>query len=516
MKRTIALLLFVSLLGACNRQAQNNLPKSNTANCPAPPESPPALVDPLERDTLNPFDFQIKNIVANEAFLRFQSLNYDFIFCRGNESWTVEKGTFDPADLLFEGQVSYQTVTLQGQTYQYRAVLDPDFTSGRRSEKAVLELIPPGATEPIVTTLYTRADIQKANLGVDLAYPEFAIAIPYGDRLLISISAPRGEGFSGIATFALYDPQSQEIELKQPDVIKEQIVTDIAIAGESENPKIWLTTQTSSEGNPYLPGMGLVSYDLDSETVTAYHVRNSPLVGTIPTQLWMDGATLWVGTGNGICSLPWQEASRSDRWQCWRFAVMANLANGGITLYDRLAAQKPALTLEADRVEVLWRSPLAYEDNAAGRYEVAYEEGFTTSVVGGKTAWSRLGGTTQEYLAPLYWPGAEWHWNGRRFQRGFDSVALNLVGGGALGIGQAGFNPERPPDVAVMRGDLDLLELTTGKTEVRYYSGWVDEALLSPYVAIVPVQPILESQPNPLFNEQLSIINYQLPITNYQ
>ena len=499
MKRILVLLLLASLLGACDRQNQTNSTGDNTVTCPAPPESPPALIDPLQSDVLNIFDFQIKNIAANESFLRFQSINYDFIFCRGNENWTVHEGTFDPADLLFEGEVSYQSVTLQEKTYQYRAILDPDFTSGRRSQRAVLELIPPEAAEPIVTTLYTRTDIQEAKLGADLAYPDFAIALPYGDRLLIAVSASSGEGFAGIATLVLYDPNSQTVELKQPESMKGQTIVDMAVASEElNNAKIWLATQTSAEGSPYLPGMGLVAYDLDSDAIATYHVRNSPLVGAIPSKLWVDGGALWVGTGNGICRIEDREAAQWDRWQCWRFAVMADLANGGVTLYDRLAAKQPALTFEADRVEVLWRSPLAYEDNAAGRYEIVYEEGFATSVVGGKSSWSQWGRKSADYLAPAYWPGSEWHWNGKRFQRPFDGVALNLVGGGPVGIGQTGFNPARPPDVATMRGDLDLLELTAAKTNVRYRSGWVDEGLLFPYVAIVPVQAIANPQPNPL------------------
>ncbi|MGK7927085.1 MAG: hypothetical protein AB4290_17880 [Spirulina sp.] len=496
MKRTIALLFFVGLLGACDRQAARQS-QSNAVNCPTPPASAIALVAPSQQDIPNYFNFQIQNIEANEDIIRFQSPNYDFVFCRGNRNWTVEKGTWVSSEPVFGGEVPYQTVEFQGQTYQYRAILDPDFTSGRRSQKAVLELIPPEATEPIITTLYTLEDIQKANLGFDLAYPEFVSALPEGDRLLISISAPRGEGFAGIATLAFYNPQDRTVELKQPEKIKGQIITDIAIAGTGADPTIWMTAQLSGEGNPYLPGMGLVSYDLDSDTVTAYHVRNSPLVGAIPTKLWVDGEELWVGTGNGICRTDWQEATRADRWECWRFAVMADLANGGVTVYDRLAAKKPALTLEADKVEVLWRSPLTYEENAAARYEIVYEEGFTTSVAEGKSTWPREYGT-EEYLSPLYWPGAEWHWNGKHFQRGFDEVSLNLVGGGPWGIGQTGFNPKTPPDVAAIRGNLDLLELTGTKTEVRYHSGWVDEALLSPYVAIVPTQPISNPQPNPL------------------
>ena len=103
----------------------------------------------------------------------------------------------------------------------------------------------------------------------------------------------------------------------------------MAIAGEPNNLTFWLATQIAGEGNPYLPGTGLVAYRPTKYfrlgSAITYHVRNSPIVGAIPTQLKPESDRLWVGTGNGICEVKWQEADSDRSWSCWRFALMAKL-----------------------------------------------------------------------------------------------------------------------------------------------------------------------------------------------
>ncbi|HEY9298036.1 MAG TPA: hypothetical protein VIQ31_17075, partial [Phormidium sp.] len=48
-----------------------------------------------------------------------------------------------------------------------------------------------------------------------------------------------------------------------------------------------------------------------------------------------------------------------------------------------------------------------------------------------------------------------------------------------------------------MRGDLELVNLSKNSTSVKYYSGWVDDALINPYPTVVPQYP-KNAQPNPL------------------
>jgi hypothetical protein len=507
MKRPIALFL-AGCLTACNPSAQDGKVRGDIEDCPDPPEEAVSLVSPTQQDIPNPFDFLTEEITANDDWIRFQSENYDFVYCRGNEKWTVQPGTYQPAEEPVVGEEfyeqlanpSYQSVDFQGKTYQYRTRLEPNpFAENaqyQEAERVLFEILPPDQDTPLVQELYTREEVKNANLGFSLAYPEALKAIPWRDRLLWSITAPQGEGFTGLATLFTYHPETEEIEIIQPEAIKGQIITDLAVSEQNPN-LLWLTTQTSGEGNPYLPGMGLVRYDTQNQTVTSYHVRNSPLVGAIPTQLWIEGKALWVGTGNGICQVQWQTVENPESWSCWRYAVFAEPPEN-IALFATSSAETEATTLEPTApLEILWQSPLFASKQ---RYEVRYEEGFVITVEEGKTSWSDRNWEVPAYFAPIDWPGREWHWNGDHFQRGFDEVAFNFVGGGPTGVGTTfNYADGLPANTHhALRGDLTLLELTETQTKVRHYSGWVAQENLSPYVTILPVEPSQNPQPNPL------------------
>jgi hypothetical protein len=262
-------------------------------------------------------------------------------------------------------------------------------------------------------------------------------------------------------------------------------------------------TNISGEGNAYIPANGLVAYrpdpqNLNSGSLTSYTVHNSPLVGAIPDKLRLEDDTLWVGTGNGICQAKWQAADNPESWSCWRFAAMAKLPSEGIPVYSGLTNKTPAVTLSpsssGETVEVLWWSPLDFQTRK-GRYEVRYLQGFTVKLdQGARLEESRR---LPPGKPPVYWPGFEWHWNGDRFIRGFDEVAQNRFGVGPTGIGSNRFEPNTPPNWNAIRGDLELLNLSPKSTSVRYYSGWVNENLLSPYLSVLPQKRPQNPQLNP-------------------
>ncbi|NEO28208.1 MAG: hypothetical protein F6K03_15340, partial [Kamptonema sp. SIO4C4] len=395
----------------------------------------------------------------------------------------------------------YQTVEFQGKTYQYRTRLDPnpfeDMANNTEARRVLLEILPPNQDTPLIQELYTLEDVRNAELGFSLAYPDIVNHLPWQDRILWSISAPQGEGFTGIATLVTYHPETQNIEIIQPDPIQGQIITDLALT-DTDPATLWMTTKTSGEGNPYLPGLGLVRYDPDQQTVTSHHIRNSPMVGAIPTHLWIDAEDLWVSTGNGVCQVQWQDSQNRDSWTCWRYAVLAD-PPAEIDLYATSGDADPATTLEpVAPLELLWKTPLFNPEAAQRRYEVYYEDGFVATVDEGKNDWSDTDWDVPPYFAPVYWPGRQWHWNGDRFQRGFDEVSLNVVGGGPIGIGTTFTYPENVPNTHAIRGDLTLLELTETQTTVRHHSGWIEEDGISPYMTILPVDPVENPEPNPL------------------
>lgn len=524
-KQIVATLGLVGLLNACASQTQtthSSQAVGDVANCPKESASLPITAStPKEGETFyDRFDYQIRNIVADANTIKFQAPQYDFVFCRGNNSWTVSSGTLPTqlqpkagADYYKELQnPPYKTIDLNGKTYQYRATLTPNpfVSDGQRVEpqQVIFELIPPDSQQSQRQILYTLNDLQQANLGSSLGVPRITAALNHNNRLFFSVAFEQGEGASGIATIVSYDPQKNESIIIQPQEIRRQQITDLVITGDSANPTFWMGTQISGEGNPYLPGMGLVAYrpnpqNLKSGSVKFYNVNNSPIVGAIPNKLKLENDTLWVSTGNGICQVKWQAADNPDSWSCGRFALFTKVPDEGIPLYKSLASKNSETTFKSDEpVEVLWFSPIDFQTRK-GRYEVRYPEGFTVTLEqqGAETLppdVTKIREEIQPGNPPFYWAGSGWHWNGSRFVRGFDEVGLNLVGGGPSGIGSDELDPNTGRNLNALRGDFDLLNLSKTSTSVKYYSGWVDEDKVNLSLTVVPHELAKNPQPNPL------------------
>ncbi len=492
MKPIVPILSLVWLLNACNSQTNQSAKQTgNVANCPESPAVSLEIKIEKEEDFYQVFNYQIHNIIADPDTINFQSLNYDFVFCRGNSSWTVQPGTFkanSPTSENYEDSLAkladppYETVELEGKSYQYRVILEPnpfpDFQV--EPEKVIFELIAPDRDRPQRQVLYTLEQVKQAQAGIQLGVARITATLTDNNRLFWSIAPEQGEGNGGIATIVSYHPQADEIVVIQPQGMEGQQIMDMAIAGEIPNPTFWLATQMSGEGNPYLPGMGLVAYrpdfqNLASGSLSAYHVRNSPIVGAIPNQLKLEGERLWVGTGNGVCQLQWQGADNPRSWSCWRFALMAQLPREGLPLYSSLFNQTPAATLAPDQtaetVEVLWWSPKNFQTRQ-GRYEVKFNQGFTVKLDDqGGMPWSEFYQSSNSPSPPswepqVYWSGRDWHWRGDRFVRGFDQVPLNFFGGGPSGIGSWQVNRDNRSEQYAIRGDLELLELSKNSTEL--------------------------------------------------
>ncbi|WNN88858.1 hypothetical protein [Gloeocapsopsis dulcis] len=527
MKKIVTLLSVVWLLNACNFNTSSQT-TNNTNSCPQPTKVTLIQQNP-ETGYFDYSDYQIRNIVTDTNTIKFQSVKHDFILCRANNNWSVQSGTLpnnlQPPQNYSEAvkeivNPSFKSINFDGKTYQYRVLLEPNYTLSEgdllsRSEvspendKVVFELMTPDK-QPQQKTLYTLKDLQAAAIrngyssaGTQLGIPQITAAVTHGQRIWWSIAFEQGEGNNGIATIVSYEPQTDQFTLFQPQEIASQQITDLVVTGDENAPTLWLGTKISGEGNPHIPAHGLVAYrpnlaNPHSGSLTAYTVHSSPLVGAIPTQLEIEGDTLWVGTGNGVCQLQWQAAENPNRWLCWRFALMAKLP-ADVPIYRGLLEKTPAATLSASQnqeVEVLWSHPFDYQTRQS-RYEVRYEPGFTVTL--------NEGARTEQFpqLIPpgkpaIDWAGSEWHWHGEYFVRSWDEVAQNEFGGGPRGIAVSmNVEPDRPSNFNAMRGDLELLEISANATTLKHYSGWVEGTLLSPYLTVVP-QTRVQMQPNPL------------------
>ena len=451
------------------------------------------------------FNYQIQEVVAQKDTINFESFDYKFTFCRANNNWIIEtKQKEESSGNLFSE--TQKAIAINGKQYEYGVKIETQ-SSGKR-EQAIFELSTVESSQVKQQVLYDLEEVKQARSGVELAEPEISSPIIYDNRLFWYIFAYRGEGFGGIATIVSYDPVEDQIVVIKPPEIATQIINDLTISGNPNNPTFWIATQLTGEGNPYIPGMGLVAYrprslDYTQGEITNYQVNNSPIVGAIPTKLFLEDDILWIGTGNGICRVEWQTVRDRSSWNCWRFAVMAELPTTEIPIYSSLLDTTVETTLQADTenetIEVLWWLAKQYEP-FQGRYEIEYQ-GREVEFNNGASTWEEWYGyqpQSRDLQSPLYWAGNSWHWNGTRFIRGLDEVELNLVGGGALGIRSGEPNQNYIFNTKAIRGDLELLELTKERTKLKYYSAWVEDSFLKPYIEIVPHSNNLSDRPNPL------------------
>ena len=573
----ILILLALGILNSCNSNS-SDLSSEITAevdNCPDVPDELAQIdIDSLGDGFYNTFNYQIKDFVVDKDTIAASSFDYKFTLCRANNSWIVESRSNDAeSGGRLEPDLD-RDVRLQDKTYKYRVKLDTD--DPREADRVIFELTTE-SSQPQQQILYTLEQTKQANAGIQLGEPEISEPLVYSDRLFWSVYTYHGEGFGGIATIISYDPATNKIEIIQPPEIASQIINDLVISGQPEEPTFWIATQLTGEGNPRIPSMGLVAYRPDGEdytqgTIDSYRVDNSPIVGAIPTKLQLEDEILWIGTGNGICQVSWQAIARSDSWTCWRFAITA-LVNEELPIYSSVLDQTPDGTVSprGNTVEVLWWS-LTQREPVKGRYEIRHEPPMTFKSDRGATTWSELyQGNYQPpvWQPPVYWIGSNWHWNGdrvlngamrqrpegtlhpkgavslmgettpvpqgvcpdrrlrrlasfagctegtsatdslpktalNRFVRGLDEVEFNMFGGGPTGIGSEP-NTDYIFDHKALRGDLELLELTENTTEVNYYSAWVEDTSLQPYLTLIPHNIPAQTKPNPLLEIKSSL-----------
>lgn len=498
------ILIFGSLISGLSGCHSTQVAKTEPS-CPSSPETPPTLSLTYEGDIYK--SLQSVNIKETPDTLIFQSERLNFIYCRSQNNWIITEGTYPKVDMLAQQEEfanpTYQSLEFKGKTYKYRVILDPNPFPDFRVEpqQVIFELIHPDQSNPQSHVLYT-LDQVKAKTGFQLGVPQVRATEIAHNQIYWAIASEQGEGFSGIATIIRYHPDQDQLTLLQPKGLESQQIKDIIVTGNPQTPILWLATQQAGEGNPFLPGSGLVAYSTNNETYQAYHIRNSPLVGVIPHRLWLDGDFLWVSTGNGICNLPWQTPDQFTQWNCWQFELKATVPPAGVTLYPSSVSWDILETLpsETGDVTVLWWTLNDFHKKK-GRYEVVYAQGIEVTLPDqGSIAWqdyyrdSRQG---QPWQSSIYWVGRHWIWQGEQFIRPLDGVSLNLVGGGALGIEQWNQEVSRSERYAI-RGNLDLLNLTDTSTQVKHYSAWVEDQNLTPYVTLIPYSHLPSPNNNPL------------------
>lgn len=515
---------------------------SSAASCETTVSTPEPLSTPENSPAFEQFNFRPQEIAIANNTVTITTPHHIFSLCQTNGTWSIasaeaseDEEPFDYDKLLANmAEPDYDTVELNGETYEYRIRLqaqwlaeqlkppttDPEDVTlpgevSAEEDAVFFELKKPDG-EVIIESLYTLSELQAARLGASLGAPEIAGVATTDTAVWFAASSSQGEGDSGFASLIKYDLAAGELSVEQPEEIQGAQLTSLVTTGSSdteENPlTLWFGTLRSGEGNPYIPADGLVAYQPATQSIETYTVTTSPLVGAIPHELALSKDALWVGTGEGVCEVDWQAIAAADSWNCWRFTATAQLPAEGVDIYSSFLAAEPAGQLKKDSVEVLWASQSFDEvaaanatnvdsEPAAMRYEVVYEPGFETQLSQGGYRITNEAALRASGGNDIFWPGNQWHWAGDRFTRSLDEVALNLVGGGPRGLVGSNSRNGFDLDNKAVRGEFDLLELTSESTKVRYYSGWINGDAVTVYPAVVPTNPADakdDEQPNPL------------------
>ncbi len=460
--------------------------------------APMATQVPLQpaNDTELPFErlnFRPTDVDATDTTLTFRSKRYEFTFCKGDRTWGINSLEASPPEEedyaeYFDslGNPDYEAIPHEGQTYQARVRLEASWLGGEQApndlERVIFELLKPGDSEPLSKVLYTNKDIIERNLGASAGIPTVTQALAADNTLWLSIGFEQGEGASGITTIVQYQIDTDEIAVWQPTQLGNTQINDLAVTATDEGTTVWLGTQYSGEGNPYLPAQGLVAYRPTDNHIENYTVENSPLIGAIPTRLWVDGENLWAATANGVCEVNWANINVNDSWACWQFTIMADIPTNQ-NLYPSLLSDTPIEQLNSsETMELLWLADTDISTpGSTVRYEINYQTGLTAQLNQGADYY--IGPEENPDDGYFWWPGQDWSWNGERFVRPLDQVAVNYVGGGPQGIGPDHY-ANYVADWQTMRGEFELLSLTPDTTEIKYYSAWIDGAGIDPWVTL--------------------------------
>ncbi len=520
--------LSLTLLTACDPNRSISNTEQASANCPTT-DPAASRFNPDGQSYIDQlFDYATKNIQTNADTITFQTPNHDLVYCRATDTWAILPPSFQQTDKQADesnpetmGQSQYQAIAVNNpegkpQEYKYRVDLQPNpfIDYDNPPEKATFEILSPSSSKPQIIDLYKLEQVRAAGVGYDLGLPTVNAVTQVGNYLFFAISSEQGEGFNGITTLIRYNLTNNKLEPIQPlNLLGEQITKMVATEADGTI-TLWLGTKYSQEGSSRIPAKGLVTYSFTEATwakgkVTAYSIHNSPLVGAIPQNFFIEDQTMWVATGGGICRFPLQQVQQWEAWKCWRFALEADISAAGLPLYKSLLATTPITTLtplpDGKKTEVYWWSGLApteFEEDKGrqGRFEVAYPQGLRVAIPEGGAYWKNaaLIEPAPPWEDHVFWPGHAWHWQGTGFERDFDEVDFNYLALGATGISERGYTNAGLQDVNAMRGRLSLLSLTTEKTEVTYFSGWVDDALIEAHFVLLPSQKQPIATPNPL------------------
>lgn len=126
-----------------------------------------------------------------------------------------------------------------------------------------------------------------------------------GGYIWFGIGFYDGEGYSGVGGIGRYEPKTQRMEIRRPEVLRDFSISHLVHDGET----LWLGTLGHYEG-PSGYGGGLVRYDWKRDRVTTFEGTDDGPCGFMVHDLLLDQNYLWVATDLGLSR--WDR--KSKKW----------------------------------------------------------------------------------------------------------------------------------------------------------------------------------------------------------
>jgi hypothetical protein len=224
------------------------------------------------------------------------------VYAEETGSWRVEEGVASenelPAAHTFRIPGKNKELEFRGLIKDDKSLLGITFREGER-------------TKDITVPLWTAEQV-----GADIYEPTVTAVAHDGRNVWVGIGNYLGEGFAGLGTLLRVDVATYEVEILQPEELKEVSIQSLVVA----NGKVWMGTYSVGEGY-VMPGKGLVTWSPETKVLKTFAPKSSQIVGSVVTAVELIGNALWFATDEGICRV----AMPSEVWKCWRIVPTVRL-----------------------------------------------------------------------------------------------------------------------------------------------------------------------------------------------
>ncbi|MEL7331828.1 MAG: hypothetical protein AAFN12_06240 [Cyanobacteria bacterium J06560_2] len=299
--------------------------------------SPEPLRAPENTFIFEQFNFRPQEIAIANNTVTLTSDHHIFSLCQTNGVWSItsadaseDSAPYNREQVLTDiADPDYQTIEVEGQSYQYRIRLQAEWLTEERKPSTTdpeapisaaaesLEIAPEDAVffelkapsgELISEQLYTVSEIQAAQIGASLGAPSIADAVTVESNIWFAATASKGEGDGGFASLIQYNTETGSLNVKKPEAIQGDQITSLAITGVADNPPEAADSDTAGADSENEPEN---STENEPENSTENEPENDAENEPKNSEQTLDSSaiTLWMGTQRSGEGVPYHPAN---------------------------------------------------------------------------------------------------------------------------------------------------------------------------------------------------------------